>query len=64
VGRVVGIAGGKAKCDYMRRELGFDAVVDYESEDIAAGFEKFPEALLMLFRGENMGKLLLKVADD
>lgn len=33
-------------------------------EDIVAGFEKFPETLQMLFRGENMGKLLLKVADD
>src|SRR6185436_8022871 len=38
--RVVGIAGGKAKCDYVRHELGFDACVDYKagqlSEDLAA----------------------------
>ena len=27
--RVVGIAGGKAKCDYVVNELGFDACVDY-----------------------------------
>jgi len=27
--RVVGIAGGAAKCDYVIRELGFDACVDY-----------------------------------
>ena len=27
--RVVGIAGGKAKCDYVVQELGFDACVDY-----------------------------------
>jgi len=33
-------------------------------EDIVAGLEKFPDALLMLFRGENMGKLLLKLADN
>ena len=32
-------------------------------EHIVAGIEKFPDALLMLFKGENMGKLLLKVAD-
>ena len=34
-------------------------------EDIVeGGVEKFPEALLMLFRGENFGKLVLKVADE
>ena len=31
-------------------------------EDIVTGLEKFPETLLMLFRGENHGKLILKVA--
>jgi hypothetical protein len=31
-------------------------------EDVVeGGIDKFPEALLMLFRGENMGKLVLKV---
>ena len=164
--RVVGIAGGAAKCAYVREELGFDEVIDYKSEDvkaalakacpkgidvyfdnvggdildaalarlalharvvicgaisqynsttgaqgpanylsllvnrasmtgmvvfdfasryreaaqelagwlatgrlksredIVAGIEKFPEALLMLFRGENMGKLVLQVGDN
>ena len=33
-------------------------------EDVVAGLEKFPDALLMLFRGDNAGKLVLKVADD
>jgi NADPH-dependent curcumin reductase CurA len=28
--RVVGIAGGKDKCDYVVKELGFDACVDYK----------------------------------
>ncbi len=32
-------------------------------EDIAEGFETFPETLLKLFKGENFGKLILKVAD-
>lgn len=32
--------------------------------DIVEGFDAFPEALLKLFRGENFGKLILKVADD
>ncbi len=28
--RVVGIAGGKEKCDYVTQELGFDACIDYK----------------------------------
>ena len=31
-------------------------------EDVAAGLETFPEALLKLFNGENFGKLVLQVA--
>jgi NADPH-dependent curcumin reductase CurA len=32
-------------------------------EDIVEGFETFPDTLLRLFRGENLGKLMIKVAD-
>jgi hypothetical protein len=32
-------------------------------EDIVEGLETFPETLLKLFKGENIGKLVLKVAD-
>jgi NADPH-dependent curcumin reductase CurA len=32
-------------------------------EDIAVGFQTFPDTLLRLFRGENTGKLVLQVAD-
>jgi NADPH-dependent curcumin reductase CurA len=32
-------------------------------EHIVDGFETFPSTLLMLFKGENLGKLVLKVAD-
>jgi NADPH-dependent curcumin reductase CurA len=32
-------------------------------EHIVEGFETFPSTLLMLFKGENLGKLVLKVAD-
>jgi len=32
--RVIGIAGGKAKCDYLVQELGFDAAIDYKSQDV------------------------------
>jgi NADPH-dependent curcumin reductase CurA len=32
-------------------------------EDVVEGFESFPDALLKLFAGENVGKLVLKVAE-
>jgi NADPH-dependent curcumin reductase len=32
-------------------------------EDIVEGIETFPEALLKLFSGENLGKLMIKVRD-
>ena len=32
--RVVGIAGGEAKCDWLTRELGFDAAVDYKAGSV------------------------------
>ena len=32
--RVVGIAGGADKCSYLTTELGFDAAIDYKSEDV------------------------------
>jgi NADPH-dependent curcumin reductase CurA len=33
--RVIGIAGGKAKCDWVVGEAGFDGAIDYRSEDVA-----------------------------
>jgi len=42
--RVVGIAGGRRKCDYVVEELGFDACVDYKAgklhEDLRAACPK------------------------
>lgn len=32
--RVVGIAGGRDKCDWLVKELGFDAAIDYKAEDV------------------------------
>jgi NADPH-dependent curcumin reductase CurA len=32
-------------------------------EDIVDGLETFPDTLLKLFKGENLGKLIIKVAD-
>jgi NADPH-dependent curcumin reductase CurA len=33
-------------------------------EHVVEGIENFPDALMMLFRGENFGKLVLKVGED
>jgi NADPH-dependent curcumin reductase len=33
-------------------------------EDVVEGFERFPDALAQLFAGENVGKLVLKVAEQ
>ena len=38
--RVVGIAGGEQKCQYLKDELGFDGVIDYKAEDVLAGLKR------------------------
>ncbi len=37
---VIGIAGGRAKCDYVVNELGFDAAIDYKAEDVGAALDR------------------------
>lgn len=32
--KVVGIAGGQTKCDWLTNEAGFDAAIDYKAEDV------------------------------
>ncbi len=54
--RAVGIAGGKAKCDYVVKELGFDACVDYRAAGgnlFAAIREAAPNGIDVYF--ENVG---------
>ncbi|EQA36303.1 oxidoreductase, zinc-binding dehydrogenase family protein [Leptospira inadai serovar Lyme str. 10] len=38
--RVIGIAGGSDKCKYIVDELGFDAAIDYKSEDVKKSLRK------------------------
>jgi NADPH-dependent curcumin reductase len=38
--RTMGIAGGPRKCDYVTRELGFDACIDYKAGDLRAAVEE------------------------
>jgi NADPH-dependent curcumin reductase CurA len=37
--RAVGIAGGRVKCDYVVKELGFDACIDYKAGRLSADLE-------------------------
>ena len=38
--RVIGIAGGPAKCRFVVDELGFDAAIDYKAEDVGAALDR------------------------
>jgi NADPH-dependent curcumin reductase len=52
--RAVGIAGGKDKCDYVKRELGFDACLDHRNPDLAAKLkDACPKGIDVYF--ENVG---------
>jgi NADPH-dependent curcumin reductase CurA len=52
--RAVGIAGGKEKCDYVKKELGFDDCVDHRDPDLAANLkEACPKGIDVYF--ENVG---------
>src|SRR5205085_8555376 len=52
--RAVGIAGGKDKCDYVKRELGFDECVDHRDSSLASRLkEACPKGLVVYF--ENVG---------
>jgi NADPH-dependent curcumin reductase CurA len=64
--RVVGIAGGKEKCDYIVNELGFDAAIDYKSEDLRAALkEHFPKGVDVYFDnvgGDILNTVLTRIA--
>ncbi|MES2321668.1 MAG: NADP-dependent oxidoreductase [Pseudomonadota bacterium] len=52
--RVVGIAGGKDKCDFVVNELGFDACIDYKNADVKDGLkEHCPKGVDIYF--DNVG---------
>lgn len=59
--RVVGIAGGKDKCDYLVNELGFDAAIDYKSENVKNAIkETCPNGVDVYF--DNVGGDILDAA--
>jgi NADPH-dependent curcumin reductase CurA len=56
--RVVGIAGGKDKCDFVVNELGFDACIDYKNGDLKDGLkEHCPKGVDIYF--DNVGGEIL-----
>lgn len=65
--RVIGIAGGPAKCRYVVDELGFDACVDYQAADfkakLAAVTPKYVDVLFENVGGPVLDAVLTRIND-
>jgi NADPH-dependent curcumin reductase CurA len=58
--RVVGIAGSAEKCEWLVGELGFDAAVNYKTDDVAARLrEACPDGIDLFF--DNVGGEILNM---
>ena len=56
--RVVGIAGGPTKCEWVVKELGFDAYIDYKNGDVREGLKTHcPDGVDIYF--DNVGGEIL-----
>ena len=64
--RVVGIAGGPEKCEWLTQELGFDAAIDYKRDDLRAQLrEHTPDGVDVYFDnvgGEILDEVLRRLA--
>ena len=64
--RVVGIAGGKEKCDFVVNELGFDACIDYKNGSLKDGLKTHcPDGVDVYFDnvgGEMLDTVLTRLA--
>jgi NADPH-dependent curcumin reductase CurA len=59
--RVIGIAGGQEKCQYVVRDLGFDAAIDYKAEDVRKSLHTHcPDGINVYF--DNVGGDILEAA--
>ena len=59
--RVVGIAGGPEKCRYLTSELGFDAAIEYKSENLITALRRHcPSGIDVYF--DNVGGAILDCA--
>lgn len=60
---VIGIAGGKEKCDWLIDACGIDGVIDYKSEDVASRIAALcPHGINIFF--DNVGGEILQAAVD
>jgi hypothetical protein len=56
--RVIGIAGGPVKCDWLRKEAGFDEAIDYRSERVGTRLSELcPKGIDVFF--DNVGGEIL-----
>ena len=64
--RAVGIAGGPAKCEWVVKELGFDACIDYKSGSVREGLKQHcPDGVDIYFDnvgGEILDEVLARLA--
>jgi NADPH-dependent curcumin reductase CurA len=59
--RVVGIAGGEGKCNWLTEEAGFDAAIDYKNQDVSEMIREYcPRGLDIYF--DNVGGEILQAA--
>lgn len=59
--RVIGIAGGAEKCNYLTQTLGFDAAIDYKSADLRSALQQHcPQGIDIYF--DNVGGDILDTA--
>ena len=57
--RVIGIAGGKQKCDWLIKEAGFDGAIDYKNENVGEALTKLcPRGIDVYF--DNVGGEILE----
>jgi NADPH-dependent curcumin reductase CurA len=59
--RVIGIAGGREKCEWLEGELGFDAAIDYKGEKVSARLRELCPGGVDIF-WDNVGGSVLEAA--
>jgi len=67
-GKVVGIAGGKEKCDWLLEKARIDAAIDYKNENVGRRIrEEFPKGVDLFFDnvgGDILDAVLPRMADN
>lgn len=61
--KVIGIAGGADKCRWLTGEAGFDAAIDYKTDDVSAHLKRLAPTGIDVFY-DNVGGAILEAALD